>query len=446
MLNAFLEKMQSALRALRGETKLTAENLAPAVREIRLALLEADVPLSVVKTFLSEVEEKAWNTAVPAGVSPREVFLKIVHEALTRMLSPADAAPARLHFASAPPTVVLLVGLQGSGKTTTAAKLAFFFRRQGWKTGLGALDLSRPAAVDQLKILAEKAGLPVLLPNPAETPPRAAKRFVQEALHHDIHLLFLDTAGRQPTQAEAMEELKAIREQSGAQNILLVLDAMTGRTALETAQIFHETLTLTGAVLTKADGDARGGALLALRAATGVPVLFLGSGEKTDALEPFEPSAFSSRLLGLGDIAALSRKVQELAQAAEEKEESRTFDLEFFLKQLRLIKKIGAASTLLDFLPGDFQTKRKIQENLPEAEKRLRRFEAIILSMTPKERRHPKILNGSRRHRIARGSGTSPREVNELLTHYETLKKAMKKGPAFLKNTNGFPKSRFFPF
>ncbi len=431
MFDQLTEKIQKAFKNIRGQGKLTEENIQEALESVRTALLEADVHLDAVKDFLGKVRAKALGQEVSLSLAPGQLMVKVVHEELVALLTPKDRNAGKFKFAPAPPTVILMAGLQGTGKTTTAAKLALYLQKDGRKPGLVAADLVRPAAVDQLATLGAQIGVPVFKAGPGESAPDLCVRACREALANGCHILILDTAGRLHIDAAMMDEVAEIQKRTKAGNVLLVADAMTGQDAVNAAKAFHERLPLTGLILTKTDGDARGGALLSITQVTGIPVMFLGTGEKVDGLEAFHPDRMASRILGMGDILTLVEKAETLAK---EKAEERAlkkpgeFNLDDLMDQLRQLMKMGSMGEILDLLPGDPAMKKQLAAQGPD-DKKLKRMEAILLSMTPKERRFPHLLDGSRKRRIAQGSGTTANEINQLLKQYDMMKKMMKKGP-----------------
>ncbi len=424
---ALADKIQQALKKLKGKGKLTEKDVTEALREVRLALLEADVSLPVVKDFVQRVKEKATDSEVLASLTPAQQIVKIVHEELTQLMG---GAPSRVNLNPAGATVFMLVGLHGSGKTTTAGKLALYFKKQGKHPLLVAADVYRPAAGKQLAVLGEQVGVPVFgleLRDPREI----ARACLGEARRLGCNLVLVDTAGRLHIDAALMEELRALKEILQPHEVILVVDAMTGQDAVNIAKSFHEQLGLTGVILTKLDGDTRGGAALSVKAVTGCPIKFAGVGEKLDALEAFHPERMASRILGMGDVLTLIEKVQAgfdaaQARALEEKLRKQEFTLEDFRDQLRQMRALGPLDQLLGLLPGfgDAKHLRALQEGFDEKE--LIRIEAIINSMTPEERRHPEIINGSRRRRIARGSGTTVQDVNRLLRQFEQARRLLK--------------------
>jgi signal recognition particle subunit SRP54 len=427
MFDTLSGKLQRVFKNLRGEGKLTAANMEDALREIRVALLEADVHFKVVKQFIEQVKEKALGEEVLTALSPAQQVVKIVRDELTKMLG---SHTSRLRFANEPPTVVLIVGLQGSGKTTSTAKLARFLTKEGSKPQLVSVDVYRPAARHQLSILAKNVSTPIYEGAPEETKPlelaRSARR---EAMQTGRDVVLVDTAGRQHIDDQLMQELSELKEALNPTEILFVADAMTGQDAVKSAGEFHQRLGITGVVLTKMDGDARGGAALSIRSITGQPLKFVGVGEKTDALEAFHPDRVASRILGMGDVLSLIDKVQETidqetAEKMQEKLLGDDFSLEDFRDQIKQIRKLGSLGGLLEMMPQIGPLKDLKNTKIDESE--VGRVVAIIDSMTPKERRNHMIINGSRRRRIAKGSGTSVQDVNNLLKQYAQARKMMK--------------------
>jgi len=427
MFDTLSGKLQRIFKNLRGEGKLTAANMEDALREIRVALLEADVHFKVVKQFIEQVKEKALGEEVLTALSPAQQVVKIVRDELTKMLG---SHTSRLRFANEPPTVVLIVGLQGSGKTTSAAKLARFLTKEGSKPQLVSVDVYRPAARHQLSILAKNVSTPIYEGTPEETKPlELAKSARREAMQAGRDIVLVDTAGRQHIDEQLMQELSELKEALNPTEILFVADAMTGQDAVKSAGEFHQRLGITGVILTKMDGDARGGAALSIRSITGQPLKFIGVGEKTDALEAFHPDRVASRILGMGDVLSLIDKVQETidqetAEKMQEKLLGDDFSLEDFRDQIKQIRKLGSLGGLLEMMPQIGPLKDLKDTKIDESE--VGRVVAIIDSMTPKERRNHMIINGSRRRRIAKGSGTSVQDVNNLLKQYAQARKMMK--------------------
>ena len=430
MFDTLTRRLEGVFQKLRGHGKLTPENIKDGLREIRRALLEADVHVAVVKAFLAKVEERAIGKEVLEGVDPANMLVKVVYDELIAILGTTTTP---LALSPKAPTVVLLVGLQGSGKTTFAAKLARWVKDKNKRALLASADVHRPAALEQLKVLAEANGLALRPTDPKEKPADIAKAALGEAIDRGFDVLVFDTAGRLTIDDDMMAEAKAVKAALKPHQVVLVVDGMTGQDAVKTGTAFHEQLGVDGVVLTKMDGDARGGAALSLRHVTGRPILFLSTGEKVDALEPFHPDRLASRLLGMGDVLTLVEKAQskvDLDKALELENKLRKSDLTLddFLAQMREVKKLGSLGDILKLLPGGHKIDAKMSD---EGEKELKRVEAIILSMTPHERRKPQVLDASRKRRIAAGSGTQVQNVNKLLRDFDqvrTLAKRMK-GP-----------------
>jgi signal recognition particle subunit SRP54 len=424
------ERLGAIFSRLSGRGRISERDFDDAMREIRVALLEADVSLPAAKAFAQRVRERALGAEVLASLTPSQTIVKIVHDELVELLGGADdrsRAAMRLRFADAPPTVILLAGLQGSGKTTQAAKLALRLKEQGRRSLLVAADIHRPAAIAQLQSLGERIGVPVFERGTADAV-RTARAGVDEARRLGIPVVIVDTAGRMQVDEEMMDEIAAVARAIEPHEVLFVADAMTGREAGSVARAFHERLRLTGVILTKLDGDARGGAALSIFHETGAPIKFIGTGEKLDAFEPFHPERIASRILGMGDVLTLVERTQKLyseeqAKALEAKLLRNRFTLDDFLEQLRQVRKMGSMTDLLRMIPGLSGALPKGFE-IPERE--LTKVEAIICSMTKDERRDPSILDGSRRKRIARGSGTHVSDVNRLVRQFEQSKKLMK--------------------
>ena len=432
MFENLTDKLQRTFKTLRGQGTLTEENVTEALREIRLALLEADVNFKVVKQLVDQVREKALGQEVMTALSPGEQVVKIVRDELVEILG---RDTARLKFASQPPTVILMAGLQGSGKTTTSGKLAHWLKNGGHRPLLVSVDVYRPAAREQLKIVAQavKAQLYEGQVTDANTPTveRLAREARREAMNSGCDVLIVDTAGRLHIDEQLMEEMQSLKGLLSPHEILFVADAMTGQDAVRSADEFHKKLSLTGVVLTKLDGDARGGAALSIRSVTGQPIKFIGIGEKYDALEPFHPDRIVSRILGMGDVLSLIEKAEEKLDKKKSEEFARKalsgdgFSLEDFRDQLRQVKKLGSLQSIVGMLPkiGPFA---QLHGKGELDDKQLVRVEAIINSMTPHERDHHEVINGSRRKRIARGSGTTVQEVNQLLRQYAQMRKMFK--------------------
>ena len=440
------EKLQRAFKNLRGQGTLTPENMGEAVREIRLALLEADVNFKVVKEIVDRINYKALGQQVMTALSPAEQVVKIVRDELVDVLGKETA---RVKFASQPPTVILMAGLQGSGKTTTSGKLAHWLKNGGHRPMLVSVDVYRPAAREQLKVVAQAIGAKLYEGQVGEantdTVVRLAKEARREAVSNGCNILIVDTAGRLHIDDQLMDEMQHLKSLLNPQEILFVADAMTGQDAVNSAKEFHDKLTLTGVVLTKMDGDARGGAALSIRSVTGQPIKFIGVGEKYDALEPFHPDRIVGRILGMGDILSLIEKAEATIDKKKSEEFANKalsgdgFSLADFRDQLKQVKKLGSLQSIIGMLPriGPFAGLQQVADKVDEKE--LVRVEAIINSMTPYERDHHDVINGSRRKRIANGSGTSVQEVNQLLRQYSQMRKMFKtmSKPSFAKRMAG---------
>jgi signal recognition particle subunit SRP54 len=427
MFDNLSEKLQRVFKNLRGEGKLSAENMEAALREIRMALLEADVNFRVVKQLVENIKQKAMGEEVLTALSPSQQVIKIVHEELIKILGSHES---KLRFANEPPSVVLIVGLQGSGKTTTVGKLSRHLSRNGHRPIMVSVDVYRPAARDQLRIIAREINLPIYEGAPGESKPlELAKSARRESVQTGRDVLLVDTAGRLHIDDQLMVELQQLKQELNPVEILFVADAMTGQDAVKSADEFHKRLGITGVVLTKMDGDARGGAALSIRQVTGQPLKFVGVGEKFDALEPFHPDRAANRILGMGDVLSLIEKASEAIDQKKAVEMQRKlieneFTLEDFRDQLRQIRKLGPLESLLGMMPkvGILKELKDVKVD----EKEINRVVAIIDSMTPHERWNHMIINGSRRRRIARGSGTTVQEVNNLLKQYSQARKMMK--------------------
>jgi signal recognition particle subunit SRP54 len=417
-------RLQGVLGDLRKKGRLDEEAISRAMREVRLALLEADVNFEVVKGFVAKVRERALGQEVLKSVTPGQQVVKIVHDELTELMGAGDS---RLAFASRPPTVVLLAGLQGSGKTTAAAKLGLLLRKEGRKPGLVAADLQRPAAIDQLEQLGAGLQIPVFSEERADAV-AAATKGLEQARNEGLDTVIVDTAGRLHVDEELMDELVAVRDATGPTNVLLVLDSMTGQDAVRVAEAFAERVAFDGLVLTKLDGDARGGAALSVKAVTGRPIKLVSVGERLDQLEYFHPDRMASRILGMGDVLSLVEKAeaavdQEDAQELERRMMKGEFSFDDFLRSYKMLRRMGPLQGVLKLIPGLGSQ----LEGLDEVDERhLGRVEAIVLSMTPQERRFPHVIDGSRRQRIAKGSGTSVQQVNQLLEARKQMAKMMK--------------------
>ena len=427
MLESLTEKLTSILKRLEGRARLTEEIINEALREVRLALLEADVNFKVVKTFVSTVKERCLTAEVLEAVTPSQQILAIVHEELTNILG---AEGHGLESADTTPGIILLAGLQGSGKTTTAAKLALQLRRDGESALLVAADLQRPAAIDQLVSLGKQLSVPVYSEPPDSDPIDVSKHGLQEARDQGVDWVIVDTAGRLNIDDDLMDQLSRIKRAVSPTESLLVVDSMTGQEAVSVAEEFNKRIGLTGLILTKMDGDARGGAALSVTSVTGVPIKFIGVGEKADALEPYHPDRLASRILGMGDVQTLVEKAklsmdEARAREMERKMRNATFTLEDFLEQMHQLREMGGLGQVLDMIPGIGKLKNRIGPGDLDDDK-LNKTEAIILSMTPEERQNPSLIGGSRKRRICKGSGTLPQDVNQLLNQFRQMQKMMK--------------------
>ena len=427
------EKISAAFKKLRGKGRLTEADVKAAMREIRLALLEADVSYKVVKDFINKVSARAVGADVLESLTPAQMIVKIVNEELTALMGSENQ---KLYMASQPPTIVMLVGLQGAGKTTNGAKLAGLFKKQGKRPLLVACDIYRPAAIKQLQVVGEKLEIPVFemgQTNPIDI----AKAAVAHAIRHGNDMVFLDTAGRLHVDEQLMDELKGIKAAVNPTEIILVVDAMTGQDAVNAAQTFNEWLDIDGVMLSKLDGDARGGAALSVKAVTGKPIKFVGMGEKLDQIEPFHPGRMASRILGMGDVLTLIEKAEQAFDAKkaaelEQKLRSNKFTLQDYYDQLVQLKGMGSMEDIMGMMPG---MKPGMLKDAKIDERAMARTEAIILSMTPHERENPGVLNSSRKKRIAAGSGVKVEEVNKLLKQYDMMNNLIKQfsGPGAAK-------------
>lgn len=424
MFQSLSEKLANAFKKFRSKGKLTSSDVKEGMREIKLALLEADVNFKVVRDFIKTVSERAVGTEVLESLLPAQQVVKIVNEELINLMGKTQA---KLEISSKPPTIVMMVGLQGAGKTTHSGKLAGLYKKQGKNPLLVACDVYRPAAIKQLQIVGEKLDIPVYAEEKSKNPVSIAKNSLEYAKKNGNDMIFIDTAGRLHVDEVLMKELQDIKKALCPTEILLVVDAMLGQDAVNVAESFNEMLDITGVVLTKLDGDTRGGAALSVRYVTGKPIKFVGTGEKLDTIEPFYPDRMASRILGMGDVLSLIEKAEEnfdMKKAAEmeRKMKENSFTLTDYLEQLAQLKKMGSLESVLAMVPGMSANMKdtKIDENM------LVHTEAIILSMTPKEREKPEILTSSRKKRIANGSGTSVEEINKLLKQFEQMKKMMK--------------------
>ncbi|WP_102692689.1 signal recognition particle protein [Rummeliibacillus pycnus] len=421
------ERLQGTINKIKGKGKVSEQDVKEMMREVRFALIEADVNLKVVKSFIKKVSERAVGQDVMKSLTPGQQVIKIVKDELTELMG-GEQSPIK--FATKPPTIIMMVGLQGAGKTTTTGKLANVLRKKyNRKPLLVAADIYRPAAVQQLQTLGKQLSLPVFSLGTDISPVEIVRQALEHAKeeHHDVVLI--DTAGRLHIDEKLMQELKDIRALKNPDEVFLVVDAMTGQDAVNVAESFDEAVGITGVVLTKLDGDTRGGAALSIRSVTQKPIKFVGMGEKMDALEPFHPERMASRILGMGDVMSLIEKAQdtvdaEKAKELEEKFKTQSFTLDDFLEQMAQVKKLGPLDEILKMLPG--ANKIKGLENAKIDDKQISHIEAIILSMTPAEKTNPEIINASRRKRIAKGSGSSVQDVNRLIKQFEDMKKMMK--------------------
>jgi signal recognition particle subunit SRP54 len=427
MFESLSDKLQSVFSDLARKGRLTEDDVDRGLREVRLALLEADVNYGVVKDFVGRVRERSIGAEVMKSLSPAQQVVKIVSQELESTLGTAQP----LDLGRGNPPVILMAGLQGSGKTTTAAKLALELRKKGRRPLLVAGDTRRPAAIDQLQALGRQLDLPVFAEGTAAAPTEIASHALLEARRGAYTAVIVDTSGRLQIDDELMDEIAEIGRRVEPSETLLVIDAMTGQEAVAVAEAFHSRLALTGLVLTKIDGDARGGAALSVRAVTGVPIKYLGTGEKLSALEPFHPDRLVGRILGMGDVLTLIERAEatldaEVAARMEKRLRRGELDLEDFLAQLKQLRKMGPLQELLGMIPGLRAMQRQLPADVEIDERQLKRVEAIVLSMTPRERRNPKLLNGSRKRRIAAGSGTSVQDVNQLVRQFRDMQRMMK--------------------
>ncbi|MBN1487662.1 MAG: signal recognition particle protein [Anaerolineae bacterium] len=439
MFESLSEKLQSVFDNIGKRGILREEDVKAVLREIRLALLEADVNYKVVKDFIARVRTQAVGEEISRALNPSQQVVKIVHQELVATLG----EPGRLELKGRAPYVLMLVGLQGSGKTTTLAKLANHLRSKGHFPLMVAGDTYRPAAITQLEVLGRQLDIPVYSQRDGQKPPEICAQGVREANKRGSDIVLLDTAGRLQIDDTMMQELAAIRDQVNPVEILLVADSMTGQEAVNIAQGFHERVGLTGLILTKVDGDARGGAAISMRAVTGVPIKFLGTGEKLGALELFHPDRLANRILGMGDVLTLIERAEsaydeEQAAQMEKKLRKGEFSLEDFLQQLRQVRQMGPLGEILGMVPGMGRMMKDVALDEAQTEKQLKQVEAIILSMTPEERRNPRVLNGSRKRRVAAGSGTTVQQVNQLLSQHRQMRKLIRR----LSNgkTRGIPR------
>ena len=441
MFSGLSDKLAGAMKIFKNKGKITEADVKAGMREIKLALLEADVNFKVVKDFIGKVQQRCVGAEVLESLVPSQQIVKIVNEELIALMGGENE---RIRFANRPPTLVMMVGLQGAGKTTHCAKLAQMFKKQGKRPLLVACDVYRPAAIKQLQVVGEQIGVPVFSMEDSVSPVTIAKEGLAHAVRHGHDIVFFDTAGRLHVDEAMMAELKEIKAEISPQEILLVVDAMTGQDAVNVASSFNEMLDITGVVMTKLDGDTRGGAALSIRYVTGKPIKFVGTGEKLDMIEPFHPERMASRILGMGDVLSLIEKAEQAyddKQAAEleRKMRTNTFDLNDFMEQFRQVRKMGSIEQLLSMIPG---VKPSQLENINVDERQFDRLEAIILSMTPQERAKPAIIAASRKRRIAAGCGQKVEDVNRLLKQFDQMQKMMKQ----FSGKKGFGKRRMrFP-
>lgn len=445
------DKLQNAFGKLRSKGKLTDADVKTAMREVKMALLEADVNFKVVKDFVKVVQERCVGEEVLKSLTPGQMVVKIVNEELTALMGDVQS---KLTYSSQPPTVIMMVGLQGAGKTTTSGKLGGYLKKDGKSPLLVACDVYRPAAIKQLQVVGEKLDLPVFAMGDQVSPVEIAKKALEHAKSHSNDVVIIDTAGRLHVDEVLMQELKDIKTQVNPQEILLVVDSMTGQDAVNVSESFNEILGIDGVVLTKLDGDTRGGAALSIRAVTQKPIKFIGMGEKLDNLEPFYPDRMASRILGMGDVLSLIEKAEsaldmEKAKELGQKLKKNEMDFEDFLMQLEQVQNLGPLDKLLELVPGMGNIKGQIGD-LDSKGKEINRTKAIIQSMTLEERRNPQILNASRKKRIARGSGTSVQDVNRLIKQFNEMKKMMKmfqsSGMMGKMKKGGFPGMPKLPF
>ena len=436
------DRLQATFKKLRGHGKLTEDDVNEAMREVRMALLEADVNFKVVKQFIKTVKERAIGQDILETLTPAQVVIKIVDEELTKLMG---GTQSRLNISPKPPTVIMMVGLQGAGKTTSAGKLGLALKKQGKRPLLVAADIYRPAAITQLQVLGKQLDIPVFSMEQGTDAVTIAKSSIGYSQSHACDVVIIDTAGRLQIDEKLMQELRDIKSEVHPHEILLVVDAMTGQESVNVAQAFNDALGLDGVVMTKLDGDARGGAALSVKAVTGVPIKFIGLGEKLEPLEPFHPDRMVSRILGMGDVLSLVEKAQatfdmEEAKKMEKKLRKDEFTLDDFLAQMQQVKKLGSLDNILGLIPGMGGLKKQLAgQDIDLDGKEMRQIEAIIKSMTPKERANITIINGSRRKRIAMGSGTRVQDVNKLLKQFGEMKKMMKKMKKMQKGKKGLP-------
>ena len=439
------DKLQGIVKRIKGQGKISENDLKEMMREVKVALLEADVNYKVVKQFIDSVKQRALGEEVMESLTPGQQIVKIVHDELTQLLG---GTQSKLVIAPKPPTVIMMVGLQGSGKTTTSGKLGRLLKKQGKRPLLTACDIYRPAAIKQLQVLGEQLEIPVFTLGDKVSPVEIARQAIEHAKSHGNDVVILDTAGRLHIDEVLMEELKNVKAEAQPTEILLVIDAMVGQDAVNVAESFNDLLDITGVVLTKLDGDTRGGAALSIKSITGKPIKFAGMGEKLDALEPFHPDRMASRILGMGDVLTLIEKAQENidAKKAEEMQKKMMkaeFTLEDYLEQMDQMKDMGSINNMLEMMPG--MSKNKLKD-IEVSDKDMAQTRAIIQSMTAAERRNPKIINGSRRKRIAAGSGTRVQDVNRLLKQFEQAQSLLKHFAGMASGKKGKKGKMKFPF
>ncbi|MBQ1417754.1 MAG: signal recognition particle protein [Selenomonas sp.] len=436
------DRLQETFKKLRGHGKLTEDDVNEAMREVRMALLEADVNFKVVKNFIKTVKERAIGQDILETLTPAQVVIKIVDEELTNLMG---GTQSRINISPNPPTIIMMAGLQGAGKTTSAGKLGLSLKKQGKRPLLVACDIYRPAAIKQLQVVGKQLDIPVFSMEQGTDAVTIAKSSIAYSQSHANDVIIIDTAGRLQIDEALMQELRDIKAEVKPHEILLVVDAMTGQESVNVAQTFNDSLGLDGVIMTKLDGDARGGAALSVKAVTGVPIKFVGMGEKLEALQPFHPDRMASRILGMGDVLSLVEKAQqtfdmEEARKMEKKLRKDEFTLDDFLSQMQQVKKLGSLENILGMIPGMGGIKKQLEgQDIDLDGKEMRQIEAIIKSMTPKERADIGIINGSRRKRIAMGSGTKVQDVNKLLKQFGEMKKMMKKMKKMQKGKGGFP-------
>ena len=442
MFESLSDRLQQTLKKLRGHGKLTEDDVNEAMRDVRMALLEADVNFKVVKNFVKTVKERAIGQDVLETLTPAQVVIGIVDEELTNLMG---GTQSRITMSPQPPTIIMMAGLQGAGKTTSAGKLGLALKKQGKRPLLVADDIYRPAAIQQLEVIGKTLNLPVFKKDGCNDAVQIAKEAIAYSQSHMNDVVIIDTAGRLQIDEKLMQELKDIKSAVHPHEILLVVDAMTGQESVNVAKSFNETLGLDGVVMTKLDGDARGGAALSIKAVTGVPIKFVGLGEKLEPLEPFHPDRMASRILGMGDVLSLVEKAQETFDAEETKRMAKKlckdeFTLDDFLAQMQQVKKLGSLENILGMIPGMGGLKKQLEgQDIDLDGKEMRQIEAIIRSMTPKERADITIINGSRRKRIAMGSGTRVQDVNKLLKQFGEMRKMMKKMKKMKGGKKGLP-------